>query len=337
MISIVALVFFTWQFRKHDQLTNDGLTAEWETTLNTSKSRAHLVGFINYTCTAIHLLTTPLNISSDFLREPCHKVKAWTTALKHFKCEPSNMTTEELLSEHEIHSSVTCFTTSYWLAECIVKRVISLIHVIPLQARMRNTHAFWRKQPTLKVIHKLRISCRRRATDDVKDKSVPQVPGRCLDLPPNTGEFQKRKVFGGKFTEAFDAVRALKLIRFGNTLKSKGQTHMALSHAIDAAVHDDDAAADALKYFNQDTPSNKQCYRHYTRLDAVGMSIERREMANLYENHSDTLVSAHLFTDGSPVTGQELQGMVLQLAWDDDSVVDLWHPGNMSLDLRRHH
>ncbi len=44
------------------------------------------------------------------------------------------------------------------------------------------------------------------------------------------------------------------------------------------------------------------------------MNIERRKLQDLYQQRPDDVVRGHLFADGSPVTGMELQGMVLQLA-----------------------
>ena len=63
------------------------------------------------------------------------------------------------------------------------------------------------------------------------------------------------------------------------------------------------------------------------KLDAVTMNIERRYFKNIFENHRDEVVSAHVFADGSPVTGCELQGMILQLGFVDGTIEEFIMPG----------
>ena len=47
-------------------------------------------------------------------------------------------------------------------------------------------------------------------------------------------------------------------------------------------------------------------------MDAVGMSLERREIQHLAAEPGN-VISSHLCTDGNPVTGTETQGMFLEL------------------------
>jgi hypothetical protein len=44
----------------------------------------------------------------------------------------------------------------------------------------------------------------------------------------------------------------------------------------------------------------------------MGAALERRELAFLCSNPSE-ISSAHLYSDGSPVTGTEIQGMVMEI------------------------
>jgi hypothetical protein len=71
--------------------------------------------------------------------------------------------------------------------------------------------------------------------------------------------------------------------------------------------------ADTVLNQMPENPRPTMAHAAKLRLDAVTMNIERREFRDLYENHKDELVSCHLYSDGSPVTGQELQGMVLEM------------------------
>ena len=72
--------------------------------------------------------------------------------------------------------------------------------------------------------------------------------------------------------------------------------------------------------------SGRTIYRARQRLDPVAMGIERRELQELSDN-PDRLISAHLFSDGSPVVGIELQGMVLQLMLTTGAVMTKILPG----------
>lgn len=57
------------------------------------------------------------------------------------------------------------------------------------------------------------------------------------------------------------------------------------------------------------------------------MLLERRELQAVFRNTPDLLKSVHLFTDGSPIIGQELQGMILQLALNTGEIRTLVLPG----------
>ena len=61
-------------------------------------------------------------------------------------------------------------------------------------------------------------------------------------------------------------------------------------------------------------------------LDAIACLIERRQIAELSKG-PNSIVSAHCFSDGSPVTGWELQGMVLQLFVLGGTFMNIVMPG----------
>ena len=61
-------------------------------------------------------------------------------------------------------------------------------------------------------------------------------------------------------------------------------------------------------------------------MDTTSMNIQRRQIADLAQRPDD-LTSAHLFADGSPVTGSEVQGMVLELCLKTGEVQTSYLPG----------
>lgn len=63
------------------------------------------------------------------------------------------------------------------------------------------------------------------------------------------------------------------------------------------------------------------------KLVPAAMCLERRRLGDIAQNHADKLHCCHVFTDGSPVTGVETQGMLLQLAFANGLVDTLVSPG----------
>jgi hypothetical protein len=62
-------------------------------------------------------------------------------------------------------------------------------------------------------------------------------------------------------------------------------------------------------------------------LDSTSNNIQRRYLTDLAEYAPETVISAHLFTDASPVTGAELQGMLLQVMLRLQPMLQIVMPG----------
>ena len=67
-----------------------------------------------------------------------------------------------------------------------------------------------------------------------------------------------------------------------------------------------------------DHPSGRTNRRSLMKLDAVGCLIQRRQVAAIIGD--GTLRSVHLFADGSPVTGLEIQAMLIDMAFTSGTV-----------------
>jgi hypothetical protein len=135
------------------------------------------------------------------------------------------------------------------------------------------------------------------------------------ELPWGAPDIPLRRVFKGVSRPGKDAVQTLRYLKFARHLKNLSKTDEAMNDAIEAAYGDDEGAATELKETKPSEYKATQLYQSRLKLDAVTMNIERRELQDLCRNRPDTLVSGHLFTDGSPVTGNELQGQILQLCF----------------------
>ena len=83
----------------------------------------------------------------------------------------------------------------------------------------------------------------------------------------------------------------------------------------------------ALEELSNDSgdPSQRTLLRGKGRVDAVAMLIERREWgeraAAQRNGDADPLQSLHLFADGSPVVGTEIQGMLIEQVYMTGQVI----------------
>jgi hypothetical protein len=123
-----------------------------------------------------------------------------------------------------------------------------------------------------------------------------------------------------------DPIQILKYLQFGTNLKNIAKGEESLRNAIDCACATGELTDTVLKQLPTN-PAPTAARHAKLKLDAVAMNIERREFKDLYVNHRDELVSAHLYSDGSPVTGQELQGMVLELCMRGGRIFTFIMPG----------
>jgi hypothetical protein len=326
VFAVVGLCFFTWHFVKRGDAEADLVSAAWQNHLLNKHSRKNIGSFIAYNVEGFHLLEEPLALSHDNIRNHKGLCDLWTTTL----CDGERSDSDEisrLLKFKNITTRITSFVTSSYLAECIGKGTVDILHIDFLSPRCKLKEKFWRKHPTPTMVKKLQKG---------NDKEQPISDGiavgavapetKLLELPPNTPEFQSRKTLGGKMVPAFDACKSLRLMRFSRHVKDKGNYGAALNDAIEA-ICDDEETKNVLIAGQTENPKRTNHVSGIHRMDAVGCLLDRRELAHRYETARDDLVSAHLFTDGSPVTGVELQGMVLQFLWNDDSVDERIMPG----------
>ena len=135
-----------------------------------------------------------------------------------------------------------------------------------------------------------------------------------LELPQNaTDETASSRKFG-KTVNAFGPLKAFRQIKFARHLHDTKSTRSAIDDAFDASVSDEDvAAATKLKSRESRIMHKSNLQRSRLRLDSTTMNLDRRWFAELAKNNRQGVVSMHLFTDASPVTRHELQGVILQV------------------------
>jgi hypothetical protein len=136
------------------------------------------------------------------------------------------------------------------------------------------------------------------------------------------------RVFKGGSAQAPCAVRTLKNLKFGSFLKGLDNFDLGLEYGIKTACVSKELE-EAVFAQLPETLGKTQLYAARLRIDGVAMIIERRWFRDLFENRRHEVLSMHLYTDGSPVCGMELQGMILDILFTDGTLIVLILPGCM--------
>jgi hypothetical protein len=109
-------------------------------------------------------------------------------------------------------------------------------------------------------------------------------------------------------------------------LRNASEQSLAIEAAIDAACPDAELKAHVLE-FKPDEQRQTSAYRSRLKLEPVSMLLDRREFMAMFKHTPFLLESAHLFSDGSPVTGREIQGNILQLVLSTGEIRQIVMPG----------
>ena len=107
-----------------------------------------------------------------------------------------------------------------------------------------------------------------------------------------------------------DPIRALDAIGFSLKLRQAAEFSEALgeAHIFNWTADFDPPARDRSK-----DPSRREIDRAKVRADVVGMAVERRIFAK--EVADDNIESIRCYSDGSPVTGAEIQGICWRISY----------------------
>jgi hypothetical protein len=149
------------------------------------------------------------------------------------------------------------------------------------------------------------------------------------ELPAGAPDVPMRRRFNQPSAPGKDAVDTLRYLKHAGNLKDLSKADESLVDAIAAACGEEFELADRVYDNKPQQYKRSQLYHARRKLDAVGMLVERRELKDLCRNRPDELVSAHLFTDASPVTKSELQGMILELCMACGAILVFVMPGVM--------
>ena len=159
--------------------------------------------------------------------------------------------------------------------------------------------------------------------DDLATKVVLRLPTtRSATGYASEGFEGPRQALPGRKRE-LDPIRALDAVDFSLKLKQRAEFTDALdkAHVFNWKQDFDPPPRDS-----SDDPNKSDLDRAKAKADVVGMLIERRIFE--HEVLQNDIASIHCFSDGSPVVGAELQGMIAEIVHHDRSVHKITLPGS---------
>jgi hypothetical protein len=157
-------------------------------------------------------------------------------------------------------------------------------------------------------------------TDEGRAAIELELPERCA-LLAHVDE-GTRVVGPLKCHREVDPLNLLLGLQFGSFLRNQHQFSSAL-----AAANKYEHGWDAPERDPTRDPSRMTLARAAGKLDVVGLLLMRRELRA--DRLLDLVLSFNLFSDSSPTTSEELQGMVLEIVYKSEDVVRTILPGSV--------
>ena len=170
--------------------------------------------------------------------------------------------------------------------------------------------------------------CRKRATP-VAPSEAEVWENACLELPrvgARTEAEEPAQTGRGpaRLKQRRDPVKVIDALDFARHLRSLDDFSVAIDKGNRYDREADDSASDVVRDATKD-PSTAALHRAKRRMDTTGMLLERRlfhaDMA------TDNIDAISIFTDASPTTGSEIQGLVAEFILKSGEVRSCVLPG----------
>jgi hypothetical protein len=317
LLAVVAIAFITWTLRQSGAPTEDDVQLALE---QEEKRRRRgvdgVAGYINYNVKHINEIDNWIHIPDTDELQRGLVAANWCAQL--IGSEASGINIRDLCARHGTQIPSHYLRVGPQLGELLVKDYTQIAQVRLLSERNRSRDIIPRFPPASTVHRFIRQEL---PEARVKGAAAASNKNVLFELPKGTPEVSVDKRKFGRDGNAFNPLMIFKHLKFAQHLQSTESVKVALNDAIELAFGSDEetAAAAKLKASRTGKLHRSNIQRSRLRLDSTTNNIDRRWFADLAENHSDQVTSMHLFSDGSPVTGHELQGMVLQIC-------HLWEP-----------
>jgi len=323
--AIVALIHFYWEFATVSQPVMDEHALQWQQTLKRKHKTANILGFCYYRVQSIHILD---NIQFDLKPYEIDNAKcqlpSWLHSLRSSSFDGIPI---DLHLTHADKGNVDfSFTCSSQLCELLVKGCTNLIKVLPICQRQKT--AFEKGFPT--KLQSKRWVLSQPSREIVGDEDLVELMRKLYLLHlPNFIErhgFQTPIRFGKQMPDAVKSYKAVRLARNINDLRNPPTV---LRDAVDLACDGDDELLDAVndKVISDNLICRNAIQRGRLRVNIVAINLDRRRLMHLFKTQRHLVRPMHLYADGSPVTGSEIQGMVLEIQFKDGTSETWIMPG----------
>ena len=113
------------------------------------------------------------------------------------------------------------------------------------------------------------------------------------------------------------AISMLKYFQFTSFIRDVRDTRDAVEGAVDCLASDDEEVGDVLD--GRATPARSGILAARLRIDAVSSLLQRRVLHTAMQVPRGIL-SVHIQSDGSPVTGDEIQGMIMDICYGNNHI-----------------
>jgi hypothetical protein len=281
------------------------------------------LGFLDFFVNAIYRYDQPFEIFEDEFADPFAAI-GWRNDLKHVEFVDGS-TMEELEARHSVKSPTSYMCVSPSHAEVLVKEQSSAVKVVAVSEKTRRCQVP-QCGPPFKDVQKwarqLKLEERQRS-----DGGPSTARSALLDLPSGVAENPQSGRKSAKNADQHDAVEFLRWLRFSRHLHAQEAILEAADDGLDASVADIDSLKSQIDAARTRVPKKSSLKQGRCHLDATTMLLRRRWFNELITERPNDVLAFFLYTDGSPVSGTELQGMLLDYISRSKEVMTLVLPG----------
>lgn len=234
----------------------------------------------------------------------------------------------DALADHDLAMPTNALVKGVTEARCMLWSQVQMVHCVRITGRTKLGNLV-PHNPTAYKIRKFVRECKNTAPEVADEDHVvaAEVDGGGPLFHEPRCWLKQAETYGTTSQQAKPTISGEHVVRqlsFAQYLKDFDTCDLALEQALEVYFPDD---AEEVKAMSDTTVSSGDTLkRSKLRLDPTAMLMERRELHHLLQDPGN-LASTHIHSDGSPVTGTEIQGMVLTLIFLSGAVYRFVLPG----------
>ena len=318
---IVSIMIISWAMRRAGAAAP---VDDFEALMRAAKRKRRYIkgnalGTIDYQVIASYRFDQVFELRLDELKNPFAPLEA-RNDLRH-AATSSDLTMDEIVARRSVDLPSSFVRVAPQHAELIVKELTTAVRVCLVSDRTRPDELL-PCGPPAKAVQKWarQLKSEDRARFITEDRVL-----TLLELPPGTPDNPQSQRASRTGAAQYDAVEFLRWMRFARHLHAQENVAEAADDALDAVlVHEVKQQVEAGR---TRVPRKTALMEGRMHLDATDMLLERRYFKDLLTNRPDDLICVLFFSDGSPVSGTELQAMIMDLVMRGGDIITRILPG----------